>query len=79
MVTFSPSQTKIMTCSNRAPVYQPANTFNHKHLGLTLNNKLQWTCHIDKIIESVSPMMSILKALKYKIDKESIKNLFQLH
>ena len=84
LVKFSPSKTKLLTCSYR-PKEHPdikfakvtlADVECHKHLGLTLSRNLSWTSHISNIIKSVAPMADVLKSLKYEIDRKSLETIY---
>ena len=84
LVRFSPSKSKLLTCSFRKlPVADI--TFNntnlesvesHKHLGLILSNDLSWTKHIESIVKSVSPLIDVLKKLKYDLDRTTLETTY---
>ena len=84
LVTFNASKTKLMTCSfkkSRHPDISFDNTIlqettTHKHLGLTFSNNLSWSSHISNIVKSVSPMVDVLKKLKYCLDKDSLERIY---
>ena len=46
---------------------------SHKHLGLTINNNLKWTNHVNNIIADVSKMSDALKQLKYSVDRKTLE------
>ncbi len=84
LVTFSPPKTKLLTCSfkkkdqanitfNNTPI---ESVDNHKHLGLVLSRDLSWTMHIESIIKCVSPMIDVLKKLKYDLDRKSLETIY---
>ena len=85
LVNFNAEKNKLMTCSFRS-IDHPDNIFDdivlpetktHKHLSLTLRSNLSWSSHIDTILNSVAPVVEVLKKLKYQVDKESLeKNYF---
>jgi len=84
LVSFSAPKTKLMTCSFKKTKH-PDIVFNnlvlpetktHKHLGLTLNNNLTWSDHINNILKSVSPIVDVLKKLKYSLDRESLEKIY---
>ena len=85
IVTFSPPKTKSMTCSlKKTPpnvnlqfdTQQLDNIPTHKHLGLTLSNTLNWSSHINSVIESTSVMANALKQLKYIVDRKSLEHIY---
>ncbi len=53
-----------------------ADVKSHKHLGLVLASNLSWTEHISSIIKSVSPMASVMKNLKYQLDRKSLETTY---
>ncbi len=84
LVKFSPSKTKLMTCSFKNVSYTMPRFNNveldsvksHKHLGLVLTHDLSWSPHIQSIIKNVSPMIDVLKKLKYNIDRKSLETIY---
>ena len=48
----------------------------HKHLGLTISNKLSWNTHIENILNSVSPFNDVLKRLKYQLDRKTLETVY---
>jgi hypothetical protein len=84
LVSFSAPKTKLMTCTFRN-INHPNIVFDnvvlpetdsHKHLGLTFTKNLSWSCHIGNIIKSVSPMVDVLKKLKYSIDRDTLEKIY---
>ena len=81
LIKFSPSKTKLMTCSFRKINYQPirfknvmlASGDSHKHLGLNVSSNLTWTSHIDSILISVSAMCDVVNKLKYDVDRHPLE------
>ena len=50
---------------------------DHKHLGLTLNNKDQWHIHIENIVSSASKVIGIMRKLRYTFRRVALnQNLF---
>ena len=87
LVKFSPTKTKSMTLSFKhdAAANLPQILFNntvldtvksHKHLGLTITNKLTWNLHISNVISSASSMADVLKKLKYQVDRKSLETIY---
>ena len=81
LVKFCPSKSKLMTCTNK--IREPAiiqfnnveleNVKSHKHLGLVLSNDLSWTPHVQNLIQNVSPLIDVLKSLKYDLDRKTLE------
>ena len=38
---------------------------SHKHLGLIITNNLSWTSHINSIVNSVSPIVDVMKEFNF--------------
>ena len=84
LVKFSPTKTKLMTCSNKKRIYPDIKFDNvvlksvdsHKHLGLTLAKNLTWSGHVSNILKSVSPMTDVLKKLKYDLDRKTLETTY---
>ena len=49
---------------------------NHKHSGITLNEKCKWYDHIEKILSSVSKVIGIMRKLKYKFSYHSLNQIY---
>ena len=47
-----------------------------KFLGITIDNKLSWDTHINKLSKKLSCATGILNRIKYKIPSELYKNLY---
>ena len=75
LVNFSPPQSKLMTCSNKRIEYPDiyfdnvklTKVDNRKHLGVILSHDLSWKQHINSIVNKVSKMTDVLRALKYDL------------
>jgi len=52
---------------------------NHKHLGVNLSSNCKWSFHIDTITKSVSKHLSILRKLKYTMNKDTLSKLYSFH
>ena len=49
---------------------------NHTHLGLTLNNKIEWHSHVDNILNRVSKTVSSIKRLAQIIPRKTMQQLY---
>ena len=52
---------------------------NHRHLGITLNEKSKWYDHIEKVLSSVSKVLGVMRKLKCKfsyLNQIYISNVF---
>ena len=84
LVKFCPSKSKLMTCTYKTK--DPAiiqfnnealeNVKNHKHLGLMLSSDLSWTSHVQSLIQNVSPLVDVLKSLKYDLDRKTLETTY---
>lgn len=84
-VTFNPSKTDVVLfhCSNNpfnislmfnnTPLQTSA---NHKHLGVTLNENCKWTDHVNNIIKSASRHISVLRKLKFTLNRDTLSKLY---
>ena len=45
---------------------------DHKHLGLTFNNKGRWGKHIENIVTSASKIIGIMRKLKYSFSRQAL-------
>ena len=84
-ILFNPSKTVNVNFTRKQNNPSPPIHFNnqqvlhqplHKHLGLTLNAKGNWNDHISTIYEKASARLNILRLLKYKLDRNSLKKLY---
>ena len=48
----------------------------HKHLGLTLSSNGKWREHIRQLTESASKILRMMRAVKFKISRNSLNQLF---
>ena len=88
LMKFSPSKTKAMALSlkrsNNINNYMTLsfnntlieNVSSHKHLGLTLTQRLDWSQHIENVLESVSKLANVLKVLKYILDRRTLETIY---
>ena len=48
----------------------------HTHLGIVLSNNFSWRAHIFKIYDKASKRLNILKGIKYKVDKTTLRKVY---
>ena len=48
------------------------NVKQHKHLGITFTQNMQWTAHIDNIVSSATTRIHLMKIVKYKWSRNSL-------
>ena len=84
-ILFNPNKTVAITFTRKHDNLHPPLVFNnhtitqhthHKHLGLTFNCKGTWSDHISNIYEKASSRLNILRLLKYKVDRNTLKSLY---
>ena len=49
---------------------------DHKHLGLTFNNKGRWGKHIGNIVFSASKIIGIMRKLKYSFSRQALNQIY---
>jgi len=49
---------------------------NHRHLGVIMNAKLQWTPHIDIVLDSVTKLCDVFKKLKRLLDRQTLNIVY---
>ena len=85
LVKFNPNKTEAILFSlkqiDRIPnlVFEDTNiqfVENHKHLGVTLNNKGQWNDHIDSILQSASKVIGLMRKLKFTLNRKSLNQIY---
>ena len=87
LMKFSPTKTKLMGLSLRRGNFinnirlnfndvRLTNVKSYKHLGLILSHKLDWSAHVNSLLESVSKMSDVLKLLKYRIYRKSLETIY---
>ena len=85
LVTFNPEKTKSLHISLKKNKNLPPLIFNnhpiesvdaHKHLGITFNNKLTWTDHIETIYTSANIKLILLARLKFILDRKTLLTLY---
>ena len=48
----------------------------HKHLGLTLNNKVRWHDHIQNIIKSANKVICVMRRLKFTLSRAALNQIY---
>ena len=48
----------------------------HKNLGLTPSSNAKWHAHTDNIITFVSKLLGIMRAVKYKLSRKALNNIY---
>ncbi len=84
LVTFNESKTKSMVITNKN-AFHPDIYFNdtvlenvqkHKHLGVIVNKRLDWSDHINAILSNASKMLDVTRKLKYRLDRATIDTIY---
>ena len=83
LVTINPTKTECMTFSvKRMKPLHPdifcsdkkiIEVSQHTHLCVVLSNNFSWRAHIFKIYDKASKRLNILKDIKYKVDKTTLR------
>ena len=87
LVNFNPQKTKLMNVSLKKnppfgeyPIFFNNVQLGHesiqKHLGLTFNDKLNWSSHIDNVIKGVGKMCDVLTKLKYSLNRRTLETIY---
>ena len=88
MVDFNPSKTEAIIFSGNDAYHFPNLIFehvlvnfveSHMYLGLTLSSNAKWHAHIENIMTSVSKLLGIMRAVKYKLSRKALNNISILH
>ena len=77
-------QTKSMLISNKKTPHPPLyfdncvlnNVTSHKHLGLILNSKLNWSDHIECMIRGISKCLDVMHKLMYALDRKTLETIY---
>ena len=48
----------------------------HKHLGITFSPNCKWNSHIDNLISTVSKQISMLRKIKYILNKDLLNKIY---
>lgn len=85
-VTFNPNKTEHMIISRKIiQPFHPSLYMNdvliqevetHKHLGVTFSSDFSWKQHIDNITKKANQRLSILRTLKYRLDRKSLELMY---
>ena len=84
-ILFNPNKTVAVNFTRKQTDLHPPLLFNnhpvmqhdcHKHLGLTFNKKGTWSDHISTIYKNASSRLNILRMLKHKVDRNTLKTLY---
>lgn len=87
LVTFNASKTVYMLFSSKrqAPVY-PKLTFDgteltqvteHTHLGMTLNSRLTWHSHINKVTTKAYRVVNMLKRIRHLVPRSTLEGSYR--
>ena len=86
-VSFNPSKTVYMHVNRRAkntdhsPLYFNRSILkrvnHHKHLGIVLNDKLNWGDHITYIIDKVSTRLNAMRRLQYIVPRTCLESVYK--
>ena len=52
------------------------NVSSHKHLGVFISSDLKWHNHIEYLCERASKKLSMLKSLKFTLDRKSLETIY---
>ncbi|PJE77589.1 hypothetical protein CI610_03484 [invertebrate metagenome] len=86
LVKFNPLKTEALLISNNEHEHVVDISFNnvdvefvdnHKHLGVTLDANCRWSTHIDNICKKVSKQVSILRKLKYLLNRQTLIKIYK--
>jgi hypothetical protein len=87
-MSFNPDKTEIMLFKN---VENSTNLYfyfdgkliplpsDHKNLGITFIEEEKWNKHVENLIKSVSKHISILRKLKYRLNRKNLEKLYLIY
>lgn len=84
-VGFNPEKTESMTFAytnteNVPPIYMDNKLTNevtsHKHLGLTFQNSIRWSEHINETVTKALKRVDILRSLMYRLDRCTLEKMY---
>ena len=85
IVNFNPNKTEAVLFSLRNNDIQPVLNFdntlitfveNHKHLGVTFNNRCLWNEHIQNILNSAWKVVGIMRRLKFVLNRQALNQIY---
>ena len=88
LVQFNPKKTNIVIfAGNNIPLDNTGINFQfdgepivpsltHKHLGVVFSNDAKWSAHIEYIASRISKQISVLRKLKYTINREFLSRIY---
>ena len=88
LMSFNPEKTEIMVFANTQTENNFQFSFNgnpialtscHKHLGVILSRDAKWNVHIDNIIKNINKHLSILRKLKYNLNRQNLEKLYLVY
>ena len=85
LLKFNPTKTEIiifningiecnLTFNFDQTTIDPVHT--HKHLGIVFSSNCKWTKYIDKLIESASKQLNVLRKLKYCLNRNYLEKIY---
>ena len=80
-MTFNPHKTVFLQISNYKTIFLNGihiqTKKDHTHLGITLSRNMQWTSHIDRILERVNQRLGVLQCLKFSLSRDCLSHLYK--
>ena len=85
-VDFNPLKTELMNfCNRRHPDTLPLlfgqqalnPSFNHKHLGVILQNNCKWDSHIEALIVKTRLLVACLRSYKYQFSRRTLNTIYK--
>ena len=87
LVNFNPNKTEYMKISRKTVSVDDPPLFlnnvrlnkvnNHKHLGVTLNDKCSWIDHIHNLKTKASKSVGLLRMIQYKVPRSCLETLYK--
>ena len=85
LLKFNPSKTKVIMFSTKKHIEYPKLLFQqceldfiteHKHLGVLFSHDASWSPHIDNILSIAYKKLSLLKKLKFKVNRKTLSLMY---